>query len=226
MLRISGMQRIEDLLVLMSILPFDYIFMSDDAAIHPVALEIESIHPCIRVDYQPFVPSVIEVISEESSKGMLRQLILTILVEQMMSTFCDHQLRLWFLIPVVLNMMDAEPFQKGIDLADRQLKVTNVSCHIITIVLVEHCQLEMQMVCLTCDLDIAANVSVKHRAGILIVHQCGKILLTQKKTGRSAMIDVECCQGNEVRLGRDKLDKGAFCEVCHGDDLLSRFCFS
>jgi hypothetical protein len=195
--------------------------MPNNATVHSVALKIESVYPGIRVDYQPFVPSVIEVISEESSKGMLRQLILTILVEQMMSALCDHQLRLWFLIPIILNMMDAEPFQKGIDLADRQLKVTNVSCHIITIVLVEHCQLEMQMVCLTCDLDIAANVSVKHRAGILIVHQCGKILLTQKKTGRSAVIDVECGQGNEVRLGRDEFNKRAFCEVCHGDDLLS-----
>ena len=75
------MQSIKNLPVLTPILALDCIVMSDDATIHPVALEIESVYPSIRVNYQPFVTSEIEMIPEESSQGMLCQLILTILVE-------------------------------------------------------------------------------------------------------------------------------------------------
>jgi hypothetical protein len=99
--------------------------------------------------------------------------------------------------------------------------VTDIPCHIVPIILVEHRQLEMQMVCLTSDLDIATDIGVKHRAGVLIVHQRDKVILTDKKTSGSAVIDVKSCQGNEVRLGCYKLDKGAVRKVCHGDDLLS-----
>ena len=69
--------------------------------------------------------------------------------------------------------------------------------------------------------DIAANVGVKNSGGFRIVHECFQILLLEKETCGSAMKNVEGCQSNEVRLGRDKLDKGAFCEVCYGDDFLS-----
>ena len=105
----------------------------------------------------------------------------------MVSALCDHQLRFGFLIPVILDMMDAVSFQQCVDLADRQLEVANVACHIVAIVLVKHCQLEMQMVCLTCDLDVATDVCIQNRVGVLIVHQRDKILLTQQKASGSAV---------------------------------------
>jgi len=141
----------------------------------------------------------------------------------MVSALCDHQLRFGLLIPVILDMMDAVSFQQCVDLADRQLEVANVACHIVTIVLLEHRQLEMQMVCLTCNLDVAANVSVEYGIGVLIVHQRDKILLTQQETGGSSMKNIESSQSDEVRFGRNKLDKGTLSEVCHCDDLLSVF---
>ncbi len=113
------------------------------------------------------------------------------------------------------RIMDAYavPFQQSIDLADRQLKIVDIPCHIVTIVLVEQRQFEVQMACLSCDLDITANVSVQHRCSILIIHQRSKILLMQQEAGGSAVIDVEGSQSNEVRLGRDELNKGALSEV-------------
>ena len=113
------------------------------------------------------------------------------------------------------RIMDAYavPFQQSIDLADRQLKIVDIPCHIVTIVLVEQRQFEVQMACLSCDLDITANVSVQHRCSILIIHQRSKILLMQQEAGGSAVIDVESSQSNEVRLGRDELNKGALSEV-------------
>ena len=113
------------------------------------------------------------------------------------------------------RIMDAYavPFQQSIDLADRQLKIVDIPCHIVTIVLVEQRQFEVQMACLSCDLDLTANVSVQHRCSILIIHQRSKILLMQQEAGGSAVIDVEGSQSNEVRLGRDELNKGALSEV-------------
>ena len=61
------MHRIENLLVFTSVLAFDDVFMPDNAAIHSVALKIESVYPGIWIDNQSFVSSVIEVIPEESS---------------------------------------------------------------------------------------------------------------------------------------------------------------
>ena len=131
--------------------------------------------------------------------------------------------------PALICLLKAErDFEKrldkllaGFDFADRQFEIANKACHIVSIVLVEQCELEMKLVCPTSYLDIAANISIKHRAGVLIVHQRDKILLTQQKAGGSAVIDVESSQGYEMRLRRDELDKGAVRKVCHGDDLLS-----
>jgi len=70
------MHRIEDFLVFPAILASDDVFMPNNATVQPVTLEVEPVNPCVRVDHQTFIPSVIEMIPKESSQGMLRQLIL------------------------------------------------------------------------------------------------------------------------------------------------------
>ena len=54
--------------------------------------------------------------------------------------------------------------------------------------------LEMQMACLTSDLDIAANICVEHRICILIIHQRNKILLTDiKRTDHLFLVISSLC---------------------------------
>ena len=89
----------------------------------------------------------------------------------------------------------------------------DVACHVISEVLMEQRQLELQMVGAARDLDVAADVSVKDSAGIGIVHKGFQIFLLQEKACGSAVIDVKSGQGNEIRLGRDELDKGTASEV-------------
>jgi len=91
----------------------------------------------------------------------------------------------------------------------------DIACHVISEVLMEQSQLELQMIGAARDFDVAADVSVKDSAGIGIVHKGFQIFLLEKKACGFAMIDVESGKGNEIRLGRDELDKGALSEVGH-----------
>ena len=77
------MECVENLLILSAVFTDNYIFMSDDAAGEPVVgrLKEEAANPVIRVDNQSLVPAVVEVIPEEASQGMFRQLILAELTE-------------------------------------------------------------------------------------------------------------------------------------------------
>ena len=100
------MHRIENPLVVPPILSSDDILMPDDTASQTVTLEIESINPGIRVDYQPFIPSVIEMIPEEAPQSMLCQLILTNLPNHMMRVLCKRKLSLGLFVYRILDMMD------------------------------------------------------------------------------------------------------------------------
>jgi len=75
------MHCIEDPLVFPTVFALDDVFMPDNATVHPVALEIETVYPCVWIDNQPFVSPIIKMIPEEASQGMFRQLVLTIPVE-------------------------------------------------------------------------------------------------------------------------------------------------
>ena len=60
------------------------------------------------------------------------------------------------------------------------------------LVLMEQNQLEMQVHGTAGHFDVAANVGVKDSGGIRVIYKGFQILLLEKETCRSAVIDVKC----------------------------------
>ena len=101
----SRMQGVENLLILSAILASDNVFVPDNAAVQPVALEEEPLYPDVRVNQQAFIRAIIEMVSEEPSQSMPRQLVLANLPDLIMTTVGEYQLGLGLLVCNILHMM-------------------------------------------------------------------------------------------------------------------------
>ena len=185
--------------------------MPSNPAIQSITLEIESLHPVVRIDNQLLIFSIIEMIPKEPSHSMFFQLILTDFPYIMMTAVSKRQFCLGFSICNILHMMGFLPVQYSLKLLCWQIKSMNISSHIISEILMEPCQLKMDFGLITRDLDIASNICIKHR--LVIIQQSFQIILTQKKTHGFSMIDVECRKCNKVWFRRNKLYKNAISEI-------------
>ena len=165
--------------------------MPDDASVHPITFKIEAFNPVVRVDDQTFVPSIIEMVTKETLQSVLRQLILAELPNQIVAAVGNGKGCLRLFVSGIFNMMNALPVQKGRDLLNGQLEIMDVACHVISEVLMEQRQLELEMIGAARDLDVAADVSVKDSAGIGIVHKVFQIFLLQEKACGSSMVDIK-----------------------------------
>ena len=171
------MHRIENFLVLSAVLACYRIFVPYNATAQPVTFKIEAINPIIRKNHQMLVLSVVEMIPKELFQSVFREFVLTEFTELVVAAFSECQLCLWLFVSGVLDVMDAPAVQQGVDLINGQLEVMDVSSHIVSEVLVEQRQLEVQMFGVAGDFDVAADVSVKDSASIFTIHQRGQILL-------------------------------------------------
>jgi len=93
--------------VLVPVPSYYNLFMPDDASVHPITFKIEAFNQVVRVDDQTLIPSIIEMITQEALQGVLRQLILTELPNQIVTAVSNGKGCLRLFVSGIFNMMDA-----------------------------------------------------------------------------------------------------------------------
>ena len=217
------MQGVENLLILSAILASDNVFMPDNAAIQPVTLEEEPLYPDVRVNQQAFIGAVIEMVPEEPSQSMPRQLVLANLPDLIMATVSENQLGLGLFVCDVLYMMHPLAVQYLPELLNGEIKGMDVACDVVSEILTEPRQLEMDFGLVMGSLNIAADVSIKQR--LVAIQQRYKISFAQEEAAGFTVKDVKSGQGNKIRFRRGEFDENTITEIRH-NALLSKLYFS